>query len=79
MIGKVQRRCCCCGLLLPDERRSDLLKRGAGTKCGDGSILWHCPHHKPDEVIAMARATPQFSTGKDYRKYAIKNRDDERL
>jgi len=64
------RTCVCCGIRLPDERREDLIKRGAGTRFGDGRVLFHCPHHKPDEVIAMANATPQFQTGKDYRKYA---------
>ena len=60
MIGKVQRVCCVCGIRLPDERREDLIKRGAGTRFGDGRVLWHCPHHKPDEVIAMANAVPIF-------------------
>jgi hypothetical protein len=79
MIGKVQRVCVCCGARLPDEKRETLIQRGCGTNCGDGGILWHCPHHKPEEVIRMAGAVPKFSTGKDYRKYATENKDDERL
>ena len=60
MIGKVQRVCCVCGVRLPDERREDLIKRGAGTQLQTGQVLFHCPHHKPDEVIAMANAVTIF-------------------
>ena len=60
MIGTVQRCCVVCGIRLPDERREDLIKRGCGTQLQNGQVLFHCPHHKPYEVIAMANAVPIF-------------------
>jgi len=73
MTGKYspQYFCVCCGIKLQGTRQ-ELIAAGAATITGTGQTFFHCPHpkHSHEEIQAMIRATPTFSTGSKYRKYA---------
>jgi len=71
MIGTAQFTCCVCGMSLPGTRQ-ELIARGAATIQGNGQILFHCNagRHTHDEIQKAITATPTFSTGSKYRKYA---------
>jgi hypothetical protein len=60
--------CCVCGARLPALTREQLRERGCSSRMADNSEVHHCPNHTRDEILQMARSTPLFTTGNNYRK-----------
>jgi len=54
---KIKRYCLVCGILMPKEMTAyDLVRCGAGTVMGDGSVLTHCRNHTQEQIRdALAR------------------------
>jgi len=57
MTELIKRYCLVCGVLMTDKMTAyDLVRCGAGTVMGDGSVLTHCRNHSPEEIRdALAR------------------------
>jgi hypothetical protein len=55
----IKRYCVCCGRKLPSNMNTyELVRYGAGTSMGDGSIIFHCIARHTQEQIAAAAARP---------------------
>ena len=62
---KIHRICCVCGRPLPTLTIEQLTEKGAVTMKGDGSRLFHHPHHTTEQIIDSQSGVPRFVRGSE--------------
>jgi hypothetical protein len=53
-----------CGFLIPSKNQDELIKKGFGIRKLDGSVIFSCGRHSPEEILTSTYGAPKFTIAK---------------